>query len=100
MKLIGVMSLAADHDEVRKLFEDHEVQIFSETDIRGHTTKTLQKYGWFASSSEVPLYSILCFAIVPEKQAGPFLDAIAQMRAASESDHPIRAFQVDVERMV
>lgn len=37
MKLIGLMSLAQFRDQVRKLFEKHDVQIYSEVEITGHT---------------------------------------------------------------
>ncbi len=46
---------------MRKLFEKHGVQIYSETDITGHTLTTLERYGW-RPSTDVPVYSSLCFA--------------------------------------
>jgi nitrogen regulatory protein PII len=100
MKMIGVMSLEEDKKAIRELLEKHGVQIFSEIDIHGHTTATIEKYGWFATKTDVPLYSTLCFAIIPEDHAQAIMDDIAKLYQESQSDHPIRAFQLNVERMV
>jgi len=100
MKLIGVMSLKEKRAQVRDLFKQHDVRIYSETDILGHTTETIAKFGWFSTPEEVPDYSTLVFAIVEEASAAAVFDAIADLANADRSDHPIRAFLVPVERMV
>ena len=103
MKFIGIMGLNEDADKIRKLFKEHGVQIFSETEITGHTLCALEKYGWWPSS-DIPAYSRLHFAILPEERAGEILDDIAGMTDENEEKddcvHPIRAFQINVERMV
>ena len=58
MKFIGIMGLNEDSDKIRKLFKEHGVQIFSETEITGHTLCALEKYGWW-QSSDIPAYSRL-----------------------------------------
>jgi hypothetical protein len=99
MKLIGIMNLDTDQPAVRKLFEKHGVQIYSEMDITGHTVTTLEKYGW-RPSRDVPVYSSLCFAIISKERADGIMDEISQLSEKDDSGHPIRAFQVDVERMI
>jgi hypothetical protein len=99
MKLIGIMNLEDDKARVRKLFEKHGVQIYSETDITGHTVDTLERYGW-RPSTDVPVYSSLCFAIIPKERAEEIMEEISRMSQTDESGHPVRAFQVDVERMI
>jgi hypothetical protein len=103
MKLIGIMGLNEDTEKIRKLFKKHGVHIFSETEITGHTLCALEKYGWWPSS-DIPAYSRLHFAILPGERAGEILDDISGMADENETRdecaHPIRAFQVDVERMV
>lgn len=103
MKLIGVMGLIEDTEKIRKLFKEHGVHIFSETEITGHTLCELEKHGWWPSS-DIPAYSRLHFAILPTERASKILDAIAGLPDKEEVEddctHPIRAFQVDVERMV
>lgn len=103
LKLIGVMGLNEDTEKIRKLFKKHGVHIFSETEITGHTMCELEKYGWWPAT-DIPAYSILHFAILPKERAGEILDAIAALTDENvekdDCSHPIRAFQVDVERMV
>ena len=100
MKLIGIMSLSEDRATVRKLFENQGVQIFSETDILGHSRETLAKFGWFTTPQDVPDYSTLCFAIVPDESAKGVIDAIGALPGREESDHPVRGFVVPVETMI
>jgi hypothetical protein len=99
MKLIGVMSLEKDKKSVRELFEKHGVQIFSEMEISGHTVTTIKEYGWWPSKT-VPVYSTLCFAIISKLRADEIMEEISRMSESDESGHAIRAFQVDVEKMV
>ena len=99
MKLIGIMNLEHDKTTVRKLFEKHGVQIYSEADITGHTLTTLARYGW-RPSTDVPVYSSLCFAIIPKERADEIMAEISRLSQIEDSGHPIRAFQVDVERMI
>jgi hypothetical protein len=99
MKLIGIMNLQQDKAAVRKVFEKHGVQIYSETEIMGHTVATLEKYGWWPST-DVPVYSSLCFAIIPKEQADMIMEEFSRLSKGDETGHPIRAFQVGVERMV
>jgi hypothetical protein len=100
MKLIGVMSLEENKENVRELFEKHGVQIFSEMEIKGHTLSTIEKYGWWPTDRSIPIYSALCFAIVPKLRADDIMAAIEKRAEQDTSVHPIRAFQVDVERMI
>jgi hypothetical protein len=100
MKLIGVMSLDEVKEDVHQLFERHGVQIFSEMEIKGHTLSTIQKYGWWPTDRSVPVYSALCFAVIPKLRADEIMGEIEKLADKDESAHPIRAFQVDVERMI
>jgi len=100
MKLVGVMSLKERRQAVRDLLKEHGVQIYSETEIIGHTTATIAKYGWFATPKDVPDYSTLCFAIIADDEAEAIFAGIAEMTREDTSDHPVRAFLVPVEKMV
>lgn len=99
MKLIGIMNLDKDKGTVRKVFEKHGVQIYSETEITGHTVSTIEKYGWWPSK-EIPVYSSLCFAIIAKEKADDIMEEITRLSASDQSGHPIRAFLVPVERMI
>lgn len=100
MKLIGLMSLDVYKDEVRKIFERHEVQIYSEIEIFGHTVETIKQYGWWPSEKEVPLYSTLFFAVIPADKAESIMNDISCFSEDCDPQHPPRAFQINVEQMV
>jgi hypothetical protein len=100
MKLIGIMSLASDQQKVREVFERHDVEIYSEVDIKGHTKETLRQYGWWPSTKDAPAYSVLYFAILAEPRADEIMTEMEALAHPGDSVHAIRAFQVDVEKMV
>ncbi len=100
MKLIVLMSLAQYRDEVRKIFERHEVHIYSEVEIIGHTADTIKRYGWWSFDKDVPIYSTMFFAVVPEEKANEIMEDINCFSDECDPQHPTRAFQIDVEKMV
>ena len=69
MKLVGIMSLKEHRSVVRDLLRAQDVQIYSETEILGHSTESIARIGWFAAGEESPEYSTLCFAIMPDANA-------------------------------
>jgi hypothetical protein len=100
MKLIGLMGLSQYRDRVRKLFEKHEVQIYSEIEIIGHTSDTIKRYGWWSFDKDLPIYSIMFFAVVPNEKAAEIMEDINCFREECDPQHPTRAFLIDVEKMV
>jgi hypothetical protein len=100
MKLLGVMSLQEDKNTIKELFKEHQIQLFSELNIAGHTSATIKEFGWFTTKTDLPYYSTLCFAIIPEDQADTLMSEIGKRFEEDTTGHPIRAFQVDVERMI
>ncbi|MFQ5769714.1 MAG: hypothetical protein ACE5HX_04205 [bacterium] len=101
MKLIILMSLNQNKNQVRKLFEKHRVQIYSEIEIKGHTLETIRRYGWWVFEKDgIAIYSTLFFAVVPKEKADEVMENITCLAGECDPDHPIRAFQIDVERMV
>lgn len=99
MKLVGIMSLAEHRDVVRELLRSHDVQIYSETTILGHSTESIARIGWFATGQETPEYSTLCFAIMNDANAETVFASIEEFVREHPGDHPVRAFVVPVEHM-
>jgi hypothetical protein len=100
MKLVGVMSLREDRQKIRDIMKKHDVQIYSETAIVGHTPTSVAKFGWFATTDENPSYATLCFAIIADEAARSASRSRRRSPGRDQSDHPIRAFLVPVEHMV
>jgi len=100
MKLIVLMSMQCDREAISKIFEEHGIHMFSETAITGHTISTIKKYGWWPTDREASVYSAMCFAIISKEKADAIFQALEENQKKNPSEHPVRAFQVDVERMI
>lgn len=102
MKLVAVMSLDADRDALHRLYREHEIQVFSEIDIKGYhhsQTPSAAEVGWFGHASH-PAYSTLTWAFLPKEQAKNLLDALAAFNERTNPKHPVRAFEMPVDRSV
>lgn len=102
MKLVAVMSLDADRDALHRMYRNHEIEVFSEIDIKGYhhaQTPSAADVGWFGRTSH-PAYSTLTWAFLPAAQAADLLDAIAGFNRDTDPKHPIRAFEMPVDRSV
>ncbi len=100
MKLIGLMSLETYKEDVRKIFQKHDVQIFSEVSVTGYTAETVDMFSWWHLEKDMPIYSTLYFAIIPKDKADEIMKAVQTFSKRADPQHPSRAFQVNVEKMV
>lgn len=102
MKLVVVMSLDAYRDDLHKIYRDHQIRVFSEIDIEGYhhqQTPAPTAVGWFGYS-ESPAYSTLTWAFLRQEQAVELLEAIEEYNGQRNLDHPVRAFQMPVDRSI
>lgn len=101
MKLVVVMSLEACADDLRAVYQNLGIPIFSETDIRGfyHHEHLVDPSNWFGKL-DAPAYSRLAFAIVDDDQAELLLEAIRAHNETHGRAHPVRAFSLHVEQSV
>jgi len=102
MKLVAVMSLDANREALHRMYRKHEIQVFSEIDIKGYhhsQTPSAADVGWFGHASH-PAYSTLTWAFLPAKQATDLLDSIAAFNQDTDPKHPVRAFEMPVDRSV
>lgn len=99
MKLIAVMAIEQYAQDLRKLFREHHVTIFSESEIRGFRSDAADRdsSNWFAHTAS-PIYSHLVFAFVEESKAAELMQAIRDHGKTIDRDHPMRAFQMHVEQ--
>lgn len=102
MKLVAIMSLDAYRDDLHRIYREHEVRVFSELDIRGYhheESPPAPDVGWFGGT-DTSAYSTLTWAFLPEEKATELLGAIEEYNDAHDLDHPVRAFQMPVDRSV
>lgn len=96
MKLVFVLYLEEDEALVMKGFRELGVSVFSRLDLEGRHGAGAA--GWYG---EVPPYrSQMVFAVFPDQEADALLEAVRHWPTGQDAAHPVRAFQVDVERAV
>lgn len=95
MKLVFLMYLEEDDALVMKGFKELGVSVFSRLPLEGHGTGA---EGWYGEVA--PYRSQMVFAVLSDAEAGKLLDAVGEWPAGQDPKHPVRAFQVDVEKAV
>ncbi len=93
MKLVVLMYLEGDEACVERLLAEREVGVWSRLPVEGHAPGTK---GWYGEVA--PFASRIVLAIVPAETARGLLAAVEECRGVQDPAHPIRAFQVDVEK--
>jgi len=62
--------------------------------------EVIDQYGWWHIEEDMPIYSKLYFAIVSKEKADQIMNDIKIISKDFDPQHPPRAFQVDVEKMI
>jgi hypothetical protein len=60
----------------------------------------MDQYGWWHLEQDMPIYSKLYFAVIPAQKADQIMRGIQRVSKDFDPEHPPRAFQVDVEKMI
>lgn len=92
MKLIVLMYLEEDSNNVEKLLATHEVMAYSELPVEGHGLGTT---GW--SGKVPPFRSRMLLAFLPATKARELLVAVDTCTGCTDPNRPIHAWQMDVE---
>lgn len=95
MKLVILMYLEDDGPQVERLLAQHEVVAYSELPVEGHGLGTA---GWYGTVA--PYRSRMALAFVPAAKADELTAAVAACDKCKDRSHPIRAWQMDVEKSV
>ena len=103
MKLIVVMSIAEYSKDVRKILVKQNIPIFSEMEMEGYRVdrdKSIED-NWFADRDR-GIYSRVYLAFVDNDRADHLLEAVHQYNDDHKDHemHPLRAFQLNVEKTV
>ena len=99
MKFFIVTCLKEYQDEVTKIFKQAKINVFSATDVIGfkdnYSLNLLED--WFASGDE-KFDSLFIFSFTADENAALGMDLIKKHNEQSETNFPIRAFIVPVEK--
>lgn len=105
MKLVFLMYLEEDDPLVMNGFKALGVSVFSRIALEGRQgagagggRAAAAAAGWYGDVP--PFRSQMVFAVFSDEEAEALLEAVRHWPPGQDSAHPVRAFQVDVERAV
>ncbi len=102
MKLLVVMGIEAYKEELKKIFFESNVFVFSEMEVAGFKrpeANASRSGNWFSGGS-TPVYSTMCIAFTEAENADKVLQAIASFNQNSEVVNPFHGYQLSVEKSI
>ena len=101
MKLLVVTAVKDFEKEVLKLFKASKISAFSSGDINGFKTEDHENLidNWFSSSSD-KVKSVLFFTFTDEGRIDALLKSLEEFNKDLQSDNPIKAIVIPIERFV
>ena len=99
MKFLIVTCLKEYQDDVCKIFKQANIHVFSATDVIGFKDNQAPNLlaEWFASGDE-KFDSLFIFSFTTEENAEHGMSLIKKYNETSDTDFPVRAFIVPVEK--
>lgn len=101
MKLLVVTAVKAFEKEALKLFKAAKINAFSSGDINGFKTDDHENLidNWFSGSSD-KVRSVLFFTFADEAKIDILLSSLREFNQDIESDNPLKAIVLPIERFV
>jgi|GEM_PF-623469 len=101
MKLLMLMCIEEYAKDLRKILLQHQVPIFSETNIDGFRLEEGEvASNWFSSGGRRGIYSHLFFSFLAASKTGELMNTVREYNEKNGDGHPLRAFLLDVEEHV
>ena len=94
MKMVLLLYLEDDAACVDRLLRSLTLPAFSRMPIEGHSAEGVS--GWYGEAA--PDRSYMAFAMVSDELSGRVLEAVESCQEVEDARHPIRAFQMNIER--
>jgi lysyl-tRNA synthetase class I len=101
MKLVIVTVVDQYRKDVVKLFKKAEIESFSESDIEGFKTRSAGNLAsnWFAGE-RIGADSQVFFSFAQEERVDVLLELIKEFNQNLESNNPMRAVVVPIEKYI
>jgi len=99
MKLLILTAVKSYEKEAIRLFKKAQIHAFSNAEINGFRSDDHENLidNWFSSSSE-KIKSILFFTFTDEDKIDSLLEQLELFNATIESNNPIRAIVLNIEK--
>jgi hypothetical protein len=94
MKLVILMYLEDDTPQVERLLAEYDVAAYSELSVEGHGLGTA---GWYGKVA--PYQSRMLLVFLGADKADELVAAVSACSGCKDADHPVHAWQVDVEKV-
>ena len=101
MKLLVVTTVKDFEKEALRLFKAAKIHAFSSGDINGFKTEDHENLidNWFSSSSD-KVRSVLFFTFADESRIEILLSSLKKFNENIQSDNPMKAIVLPIERFV
>lgn len=101
MKLVVVTAVEEFQSAILKLFKKANIENFSSSDIDGHKngSSVLMASSWFAGQKSGD-ESSLFFSFAEEEKIDTLFDVIKEFNSNIETNNPIKAVVVPIERFI
>lgn len=101
MKFLVITCIKEFEKETVNLFKKAKITAFSNTDINGFKTQDTENLisNWFSSSTD-NVKSILFFTFTDKDKIDHLLEEVKTFNQNTESNNPLRAIVLDVEKFV
>lgn len=93
MKLVILMFLEDDTASVERLLAEHRLVAYSEVPVEGHG---IGSAGWYGRVA--PYQSRMLLVFLDAAKAAELVAAVTACSDCKDPDHPIHAWQVDIEK--
>ena len=99
MKLLVIAAVQYFEKEIQQLLNQSEISIYSHMDISGHKKRGDKNLSdnWFAGGNG-DQESVLFFAFAEKKAVEKVMEQVNEFNAHLDTDSPVRAFQLQVEK--
>ena len=103
MKLIVILCIEEHTPDVRKIFAEQKVPIYSKIESKGYKNREFlaDKSNWFSHGGN-GTFSEVFFSFVPAEISNNLLDAVEHYNQEhpNAKNYPLHAFELDVTRTV
>ena len=101
MKLVIVTAVEQFHEEIIKLFKKADIKNFSESDIEGYkkAPALLSSSNWFAAERS-GTDSIMLFSFTEKEKIDQLFALLEEFNNNMESNNPIKAVVLPIERFI
>ena len=101
MKLVIVTSVKEFHNDIAKLFKKGNIKNYSKLDIEGYKNGNLSELSsnWFASDKHGN-ESNMFFSFTEEDNIDALFELIKEFNQSIETNNPIRAIVVPIEKFI